>query len=236
VHNWIETTDNSKLRDDMRTGSNEEKELLGSTARHAVALFWYGLQLDDRDNEVSTHNGTFQTVIVRLSPGGSGMFPYRYGEVTFDGRVYIPIEKPQVTLACRLVGDVLFGNPPFYELARFNDSYAIGGTNGVRGVPAGRYYGKMKVLGNVELRTELISFHLLGKPLIFGVTAFLDGGRVWADTSPQPELDGAGVGLKFGTGGGLRLQSESSFVIRADVAWSPDATPVGGYFAVGQMF
>ncbi len=236
VQNWIETTDNSKLRDDMRTGSDEVKRLLGGTAPHAVALFWYGLQWDDRDNEVSPHKGTFHTFLMRLSPGGSGMFPYRYAESTLAARVYIPLSMPRITLAGRLVGDVLFGDPPFYELARFSDTYAIGGTNGVRGVPAGRYYGKVKALGNVELRTEVVSFDALGKPLILGVTVFFDAGRVWADTSPHPELDGRGLGLKYGTGGGLRLQSGSSFVLRTDVAWSPDATPVGGYFCVGQIF
>jgi hypothetical protein len=25
-------------------------------------------------------------------------------------------------------------------------------------------------------------------------------------------------------------------VVRADVAWSPDATPIGAYFAAGQIF
>ena len=94
----------------------------------------------------------------------------------------------------------------------------------------------MKALGNVELRTEIVKFRLFGKPLIFGVTAFLDGGRVWADTTPHPELDGSGLGLKYGAGGGVRVQSETSFVMRADVAWAPDATPVGAYVAAGQMF
>jgi hypothetical protein len=59
---------------------------------------------------------------------------------------------------------------------------------------------------------------------------------VWADTTPQPELDGQGLGLKYGAGGGLRLQSGSSFVIRLDVAASPDASPVSGYFSAGQMY
>jgi len=76
--------------------------------------------------------------------------------------------------------------------------------------------------------------------MIFGIVGFADAGRVWADTSFHPELDGTGIGLKYGVGGGLRLQSGSSFVLRADVAWSPDAralgSPVGGYFAAGQMF
>jgi outer membrane translocation and assembly module TamA len=76
----------------------------------------------------------------------------------------------------------------------------------------------------------------LGKALTLGVVPFFDAGRVWADTKPQPELDGQGVGLKYGAGGGLRLQSGSSFLIRLDVAASPDASPVSGYFSAGQMF
>lgn len=236
IQNWLQVASDSKLNQDMLTGSAEVKRLLGSTAPSGVALFNYGIQLDTRDNTVSTHGGTFDSFDVRVSPGGTTWLPYRYAQATADMRFFIPIWMPRITLAGRVAGDVLYGDPPFYELARFEDTYAIGGLNGVRGVPAQRYYGKVKVLGNVELRTEILSFHALGKPLIFGVVGFFDGGRVWADTSPQPALDGHGVGLKYGVGGGLRLQSGSAFVIRADVAWSPDATPVGGYFSAGQMF
>jgi hemolysin activation/secretion protein len=157
-------------------------------------------------------------------------------EATADLRVFVPLWKPRVTLAGRLVADVLYGTPPFYALAVFEDTYAIGGLNGVRGVPGQRYYGKVKALGNVELRTELVTFHALGKPMTFGVVGFFDGGRVWADTSLQPQLDGTDFGFKYGTGGGLRLQSGAAFVLRADVAWSPDANPVGAYVGAGQMF
>jgi len=38
--------------------------------------------------------------------------------------------------------DAQFGDPPFYELARYEDTFALGGSNGVRGVPAQRYYGR----------------------------------------------------------------------------------------------
>jgi hemolysin activation/secretion protein len=141
-----------------------------------------------------------------------------------------------VSLAMRVVGDWMFGNVPFYELARFDDTFAIGGTTGVRGVPAQRYYGKLKAFGNLELRLEVVSFRALGKPLTLGLVPFVDAGRLWADTHAHPELDGRGVGLKYGYGGGLRVQSGSSFVIRLDVAASPDASPVGGYFSAGQMF
>jgi len=236
TQNWIEVANDSRLAADLRTGSAEVRSLLGSTSPHASAAFHYGIQWDDRDNDVSAHQGTFDSFDVKLSPGDNAVFPYRYGEATATARVYIPLSKPRITLAGRIVADVLYGDPPFYELARFDDTYAIGGLNGVRGVPGQRYYGKIKALGNVEVRTELVSFHALGKPLLLGVVGFFDAGRVWADTSLRPDLDGRRVGVKYGAGGGLRVQSGSAFVIRADVAWSPDATPVGGYVAVGQMF
>jgi outer membrane protein assembly factor BamA len=196
----------------------------------------YGLQWDTRDNETSSHRGSFDTLDVKLSPGGTTEFPYRYGEATVNLRGFMALGSDRVTLAVRAVGDWMFGDVPFYELARFDDTFAVGGTTGVRGVPAQRYYGKLKAFGNVELRLEAVSFRALGKPLVLGVVPFFDGGRVWADTTAHPELDGRGVGLKYGAGGGLRVQSGSSFVIRADLAWSPDATPVSGYFSAGQAF
>ena len=234
VQNWLQVASDSKLEQDLLSGSPEVKTLLGSTAPSGVALFSYGIQFDNRDNNVSAHKGTFDSFDVQVSPGGTPWLPYRYAQATADMRFYIPIWRPRITLAGRVAGDILYGNPPFYELARFEDTYAIGGLNGVRGVPAQRYYGKVKALGNVEVRTELVKFHALGKPVIFGIVAFLDGGRVWADTTPQPQLDGRDVGLKYGVGGGLRLQSGSAFVLRADVAWSPDAMPIGGYVAAGE--
>ena len=64
-------------------------------------------------------------------------------------------------LAARLMADVFFGDPPFYELARYDDTNALGGVNGVRGIPAQRYYGKVKVVTNWEARVRIGSFRLL---------------------------------------------------------------------------
>ncbi len=233
---WLQIGTQSKLEADLQTGSPEVKHLLGSVSPAGVAMALGGLQWDGRDNEVSSHSGSYDTLGIKVSPGGLALLPYRYAEATAIARVFFPIVGPRVVLAARLVGDVLIGQPPFYELSRFDDTYALGGQNGVRGVPAQRYYGKVKVIGNVEIRTDIAAFHTFGKRMLFGVVAFADGGRVWADTSLQPELDGTSIGLKYGVGGGLRLQSGSSFVLRADVAWSPDASPIGGYFSAGQMF
>ncbi|MET0792259.1 MAG: BamA/TamA family outer membrane protein, partial [Polyangiaceae bacterium] len=210
--------------------------LIGETSSHSVVQFKYGVQWDTRDNEVSSHSGLFDTLDVKLSPGGTAEFPYRYGEATLNLRAFVPLGTPRVSLAMLVVGDWMFGDVPFYELARFDDTFALGGTTGVRGVPAQRYYGKLKAFGNVELRLEAVSFRAFGKSLTLGVVPFFDAGRLWADAEAHPELDGRGIGLKYGAGGGLRVQSGSSFVVRLDVAGSPDTQPVRGYFSAGQMF
>lgn len=236
TQSWLQIPAGSKLAQDLRFGSSEVRGLIGPTGPGAVALLSYGVQWDNRDSEVSSHRGSFDEAQIRLSPGGSGMFPYRYGQGSLITRLFLPISGERVTLALRAVGDILFGSPPFYELSRFDDSYALGGLDGVRGIPAQRYYGKVKVFGNIEIRDRIVSFHALGKPLILGSVVFFDGGRVWADTAAQPALDGTGLGLKYGVGGGLRLESGETFVLRADVAWSPDARPIGAYFSAGQTF
>jgi outer membrane protein assembly factor BamA len=236
IQNFLKVASDSKLAADERGANDEVRRLIGPLRSHAVALFKYGLQWDTRDNETATHSGSFDALDLKLSPGGTAEFPYRYAEGTLNLRGFVPLSRPALTLAVRAVGDYMFGNVPFYELARFDDTFALGGTTGVRGVPAARYYGKVKAFGNVELRAELFTFHALSKSIIFALVPFFDAGRLWADTSSQPELDGRGVGLKYGTGAGVRLQSGASFVIRADLAWSPDATPISGYFSAGQMF
>jgi hypothetical protein len=233
---WFDIPADSKLGDDMRHGSPEVKALIGPTGVEGAAVFRYGLQFDNRDSQVSPHKGTFDEVSFNWSPGGTPELPFRYGETSVNLRGYVPLFSPRVTLAARVVGDVLFGDVPLYELSRAVDTYAIGGSNGVRGVPAQRYYGKVKVFGNVEVRAKLFDFRLFKKPMALGAAAFFDGGRVWADTSPQPQLDGTSVRLKYGVGGGLRLMSGTAFVLRADVAWSPDATPIGGYVIAGESF
>jgi outer membrane protein assembly factor BamA len=236
TQNWIQVAAGTRLAQDLDAGSSEVKGLLGSTRSHGVALFTYGIEWDNRDNAVAPHRGLFTEGAISLSPGGTPEYPYRYGQGTIIARGFVPLGSKRLTLAVRGVADAFFGDPPFYEMARFDDTYALGGPNGVRGIPAQRYYGKAKVFGNVEVRGDVTSFHALGKKLLFGLVAFADGGRVWADYTPHPELDGTGVGLKYGVGGGARLQSGAHFILRADVAWSPDARPIGGYFSADQAF
>ncbi len=238
TQNWLEVKNGTRLDVDATSKDPELKRLLGhARADHANLYFKYGVRWDTRNNEISPTTGMYHNADVKLAPGGeASKFPYRYGQTTAIFRAYTPLIKERLVLAVRLVGDVFFGDVPFYELSRFADTYAIGGVNGVRGVPAQRYSGRMKVLGNVELRGHIVKFKALGKDLEAGAVVFLDGGRVWADTKSEPQLDGSGLGLKYGIGTGARLRSGNAFLLRLDVAWSPDATPIGAYLATGEIF
>jgi outer membrane protein assembly factor BamA len=147
--------------------------------------------------------------------------------------------------AWRAVVDAEFGNVPFYDLYTgepFLQDTIIGGSSGVRGVPEGRYLGKLKTVANVELRAMLIDFHVLGQSIHVGADVFADAGRVWSDYTFSNPADADGVGIKWGTGVGAYLIWGQAAVFRIEVAYSPDAVaenpslPLGIYVQDGVMF
>jgi hypothetical protein len=209
----------------------------GATRSHSVLKLETGLVYDTRDSEISPSHGQFHQVTLRVSPSIGDPFPYRYAQADAMARIYIPLIPKRMVLALRGVFDMQSGDVPFYELARYEDTSAIGGGMAIRGVPAYRYYGKIKAFGNVELRTAITGFSWIGRSFKLGVASFVDVGRLWSGMdNPRPEIDGTGIGLHYGIGGGLRLQQGKAFVVRADVAWSPDARPVGAYVVADEIF
>jgi hypothetical protein len=235
TQNWISTRPDSILAQ-QRTGPDPYvRSLLDGPVDHGVGAAEARLEYDTRDNEIVTHGGAFHHLRLRLCPRLGRGQPFEYGSLDLTLRVYrTPFRW--LTVSARLVGDLLFGDPPFYELTRVDDSSVLGGGKGIRGVPGQRYYGKIKLYGNFEAQTPVWSFRVKGKQFILSTAMFVDGGRVWTDYTRHAELDGTGLGLKGGVGGGLRLQEGSTFIVRADLAWSPDAQPIGAYFNAGQMF
>jgi outer membrane protein assembly factor BamA len=236
TQNWITVPPGTKLYDDKNPGDPTVRSLIPTFAEHGVFTLSYGVEFDTRDDEVSPTRGEWLTSRADLSPGGTSGIPQRWGRWNTSLRWYVPAGTEGSAFAVRVVSDLLFGDAPFYELGRFDSTGAFGGPNGVRGVPAQRYSGKIKVFGNVELRETIFHFHLLGKNNGFQVAAFADAGRLWATYASHPELDGTSLGLKLGLGGGVRVVGGKSFVLRGDLAWSPDARPIGGYVAAGQAF
>lgn len=238
TQNWMEIGAQSTLGQQMAAGDPAVRDLLGGlVARHGVLLLEGILLYDRRDSETVPERGQAHQIRLRVSPALAGdVMPYSYQQLNLSSRFYLTVIPDRLVLAARALIDMQFGQPPFYELARYDDTFALGGQNGVRGVPGQRYYGKIKTLANFEVRSQFVQFRWLKKDLTFGAALFFDVGRAWADWSSHPELDGTGWGLKYGTGGGLRLQQGKTFVVRADLAWSPDSRPVGGYVGAGHTF
>jgi hypothetical protein len=204
---------------------------------HGVLKLETGLVYDTRDSEISPSQGQFHQATFRVSPGIGDALPYQYAQIDAMVRLYTTLIAKRMVLAVRGVFDMEVGDVPFYELARYEDTSAIGGGMAIRGVPAYRYYGKIKAFGNIELRTAITHFGLFGRSFKLGVANFVDAGRLWSGmANPRPELDGTGLGLHYGIGGGLRLQQGQAFVVRADVAWSPDARPIGAYVVADEIF
>jgi Omp85 superfamily domain len=235
IHNWLGFDPSSRVLADASSGPVPVRAMLPLDTEHGLHLVEAGLVYDSRDDEIAPSRGQHHQMRVRVSPWQTANLPYRYGGASLSLSGFVPLGD-RVVFAARAVGDVQMGNVPFYELSRFDETSAIGGPKYIRGVPSNRYYGKRKLLSNLETRVRVAEFTVGKSQYELGTTAFFDAGRVWADLGPDPALDGTGFGIKYGTGAGLRLQKGKTFVLRVDLAWSPDARPLGGYFLAEHIF
>jgi hypothetical protein len=206
------------------------------TRAHGVARLEAGVAYDSRDDELAPGAGQWHALTVRASPRIGDAFPYGYGQFDLTLRGYTTLVPRALVLALRVVVDAQTGDVPFYEQSRYAETSAIGGGQGVRGVPAYQFYGRGKVFGNAELRWKAWRGAALGRRFTLGFAAFVDAGRVWAELATDPVRDGGGLGLHWGVGGGVRLQQGRAFLVRADLAWSPDARPVGAYLMADHAF
>jgi hypothetical protein len=196
-----------------------------------------GIAYDTRDNEVAPNSGQWHQITLRASPHLGDALPYGYRQYNAVARFYVTLVPQRLVLAVRGVADLLTGNVPFYEESRYEDTSAIGGAQAIRGVPAYAFYGRVKAFGNVEVRYKAWRFEAASRRFVVGFAGFLDAGRLWTSISTaHPELDGTGLGLHYGIGGGIRVQQGRAFLVRADVAWSPDARPIGAYVIADQAF
>lgn len=218
-------------------------QIYGTTALSLPSVA-VGLAYDTRDSEVFPSAGMFHEVGVRVEQGFPTDADVRYLEAGALVRGYVPLGGPFVA-AGRLVVNAQAGHVPFYDLFQagpFDQKEMPGGSAGVRGVPVGRYLGPLKIVGNVEVRAMWLHFALLHQKFTIGNTVFFDTGRVWSDYTFHSPLDGTGLGLKWGVGGGIYILWGQAAMLRIEAAYSPDAVsenptlPVGIYVNDGVMF
>lgn len=184
----------------------------------------FGVIYDTRDREILTRTGDFHELSFRVA----SVFPdtsatHGAAHLALRKYVYLPGD---IIFASRLVVDAAAGHLPVFDLSQygsFTPAAALGGEDGVRGVPAALFYGRLKTFGNVELRRMLFGVKPFGTSLEFGLDAFFDAGRVFMNYSFDDPRDGKTPGIKIGTGGGILVLWGKAALFRAEIAYSPDA-------------
>jgi hypothetical protein len=233
----------SKLAQDLAARNPDGSRVAIGATSMLVAGLGAGVMIDTRDSEFVTRRGVFYQAGVGAFVGTAEDVAYGNAAVVLSH--YAPLPGPLV-FASRFVASFLFGNVPFYDLEQggtFESQYLLGGESGVRGVPAGRYTGPIKVLANTEIRaTPFPRFVLWGQRLRIGNSIFFDAGRVWNQYEVISPADGTSLGLKFGIGTGVFIQWGEAAIFRIEAAYSPDAQevnpklPLGIYAADRLMF
>ncbi len=224
----------SKLARDASTKNPDGSPTVRGLSPLSVTQLAVGTVYDSRDNETFVHRGAYGQLGVAYQQGFPTSSGVRYGEAQGLIQFYRPLGP--FVLALRAIADLQFGNVPFFDLfmsGPFGQSEAIGGGSAIRGVPVGRYSGEIKLYGTVELRSMFIHFHLFKQKVTMGADALFDAGRSWLDYSFNSPLDGKGVGLKYGVGGGIYVLWGQAAIFRIDAAYSPDAAAENPSFPVG---
>jgi hypothetical protein len=243
---WVGPTiyQDSLLQADAAARNADGSPRIYGTTATSLPSIAAGFVYDTRDNEVFPNSGMLHEVGVRLEQGLPFSADVRYAEAGGIFRGYVPLVGPLVA-AGRLVTNFQVGNVPFFDLFQagpFDQKEMPGGSAGIRGVPVGRYLGPIKVIGNIEVRAMLARFTVLKQRFSIGNTVFFDAGRVWSDYSFRSPLDGSGLGIKYGIGGGIYVLWGQAAMLRIEAAYSPDAVsenaslPIGLYVNDGVMF
>lgn len=192
-----------------------------------------GVAYDSRDHEPAPHQGLFVDVAVRGAAPWWGS-AFSFVGATLTARGYTPlVEGRGVVLAERLIADVMLGNAPVRERQRVGgliELPALGGQEVGRGVRLARYATPVKLITQHELRVDLARGELWGKELGLVAVGFIDLGVALARLDRE-------AALVVGAGSGLRVEWNHTFVMRLDVAMSPqEPGRVAAYSAPGHPF
>lgn len=198
-----------------RGGLLDGTTVLG-TRKTTVSAPGVGLAWDTRDHTWSVRRGTWlqaRTSFYRDAWGSD----LDWTEYEVDARGYIPVGE-RGTLAGQFLYNATDGDAPFFELPR------LGGQEGLRGYPGGRYMDGTLALARLEWRSGEVWKR-------WGVVAFAGLG----DVAPSPDRLTTAARL-YSVGGGLRftLSRDELVKIRLDMGWGNGES--GFYLSLGEAF
>jgi outer membrane protein insertion porin family len=163
-----------------------------SFGQQFVTLGWVK---DARDNPMAANEGYRYSASISTT-GGLLQGPTGFNRYVFDVRKYLPIgrraEKSKMapwTLAMRS----RYGFHSVFEGdLTFNDRFAIGGSDSIRGYQDREFTGERFILGNLELRKNLSK--------VVSVVGFVDVGDAWGGIGTTKDMKlSKGVGLRLTT-------------------------------------
>jgi outer membrane protein assembly factor BamA len=195
-------------------------ELKQTDASGRVALVY-----DTRDNEYNTHKGVLLEAGAQVGSGGDG-----YTRLYTVLRGYLPLREGTV-VAARLAASGTGGTPSLdarYTIPSWENWIPVlGGPYSHRSLDTGRLAGRHVILGNLEVRHDLLAFGDLGAITLL---AFTDVGRVFE----QENFKLTTKGLKVGGGGGIAVRVLRSSILNFNFAGGPDGFNFS--FGMGWMF
>jgi outer membrane protein assembly factor BamA len=201
-------------------GPSQFKSDFGPELKETDVAGRVALVYDTRDNEYNTHKGLLLETGAQVGSGGDG-----YTRLYTVLRGYVTPREGTV-IAARLAASGLGGDPTLnarlYIPSWENQIPVLGGQYSHRSFDSGRFAGKHVVLGNLEVRHDLLPFGDLGALTLL---AFLDAGRVFE----QENFKVTTTGVKVGGGGGVGLRILRSSIFTFNFAGGPD----GFNFSVG---
>jgi outer membrane protein assembly factor BamA len=200
-------------------------QTFGTSLQQDDAYLRAALVLDTRDTEYDPHRGVLLEAGYQVATGGSG---YERAYSVLRGWTQL---REGTVLAARLAGSQLYGTPTLdarYMIPAWERTIPVlGGSFSFRGLESGRLAGKGVLLGNLEVRQNLVSFANVAGLVLVG---FVDAGRVFEDTKFTLTTDE----VKVGGGAGLALRVLRTTAFTLSLARGPDKTRLT--FGFGWMF
>jgi outer membrane protein assembly factor BamA len=206
-------------------GTSVFLQTYGSSLKQDDVSLRGALVLDTRDTEYDPHRGLLLEAGYQVASGGTG-YERAYG--IFRGWVQL---REGTVLAARLAGSQLYGDPTLdarYVIPGWERMIPVlGGSFSFRGIETGRFAGEGVLLGNFEVRQNLVSFANVAGLVLVG---FVDAGRVFE--GEQFTLTTSDVKVGGGAGVALRVLRTAAFSL--SVARGPEHTRLA--FGFGWMF
>lgn len=184
-----------------------------------------GVAVDARDFEPWPKHGYFFEASVRAASSLWGSaFDHRGANAALSSYALVA-HAPDIVIANRFLVDVIDGDAPTEELALtggVRGHAAFGGQWIGRGARDHRYIGKLKIVDQLELRSDLAVVEVFGARLDLGTSMFVDAGWIAADWRGLGDARGDPGRVLVGVGLGLMILLDRSILMRVDVAGSPN--------------